>query len=332
MYNDEDLNQAVEAGIFTDDSVTTFKTHIAHLKNTSMADEENFRLITGFNDIFVVIASGLLLASIAFLGYHLSPMLGTIGVAIASWLLAEFFVVKRRMALPAIMLLLTFLGGVFATPLVNYQQPSEIPFLVAGLLSAFAAVLHWKRFRVPITVAAGVAALSSSMIAVILAVFPSAVGWVNGLLLGVGLAIFGLAMYWDASDRNRQTRSSDVAFWLHLAAAPLIVHPIFTSLGVLQGVGGVSVSLVVLGLYVLLAAISIAVDRRAIMVSALVYVIYAFSTLLETYGMVSYSFAITGLCIGATLLLLSAFWQVSRRQILKVLPAPVQGLLPDAQS
>ncbi|GAB2707527.1 hypothetical protein Q4574_20760 [Aliiglaciecola sp. 3_MG-2023] len=332
MYNDEDLKQAVEAGIFTDDSVSQFKSYVAKIKNTSLADEENFRLISGFNDIFVVIASGLLLASIGFLGYHVSPLLGTIGVAIASWLLSEFFVLKRRMALPAIMLLLTFLGGVFASPLVIQQQPNEMAFLIAGALSAVAAVLHWRRFRVPITVAAGAAAISSSIIALILVLIPNAVTWVNPLLLCVGLGIFGLAMYWDASDRNRQTRSSDVAFWLHLAAAPLIVHPIFTSLGILQGVGGLSISLLVLGLYVLLATISIAVDRRAIMVSALVYVIYAFSTLLETYGMVSYSFAITGLCIGGTLLLLSAFWQVSRSQILKLLPLPVQDLLPAAHS
>lgn len=332
MYNDEDLNQAVEAGIFTNDSVSQFKSHVASLKNTSLADEENFRLITGFNDVFVVIASGLLLASIGFLGFHISPMLGTAGVAIASWFLAEFFVVKRRMALPAIMLLLSFLGGVFATPLVNYQHPNEIGFVIAGIVTSIAAMLHWRRFRVPITVAAGVAAICGSIIAVVLASFPIAITWVNSMLLIAGLSIFGLAMYWDASDRKRQTRSSDVAFWLHLAAAPLIVHPIFSSLGVLQGIGGVSVSLMVVGLYVLLAMISIAVDRRAIMVSALVYVIYAFSTLLETYGMVSYSFAITGLCIGATLLLLSAFWQVSRRQVVKVLPTPVQMLLPEVHA
>src|SRR5438874_3733945 len=32
------------------------------------------------------------------------------------------------------------------------------------------------------------------------------------------------AMAFDASDRERATRRADCAFWLHLLAAPLIVH------------------------------------------------------------------------------------------------------------
>ncbi|MGO4894706.1 hypothetical protein [Flavobacterium sp. W21_SRS_FM6] len=124
---------------------------------------------------------------------------------------------------------------------------------------------------------------------------------------------FVIAMLWDAGNRHRQTRRSDVAFWLHLAAAPMIVHPIFASLGILEGVDSFASSDLVLGLYILLALISIAVDRRAIMVSALVYVVFAFSNMLETYGMMSYSFALTGLCIGATLLLLSALGKIAVR-------------------
>ncbi|MFQ3196339.1 MAG: SNF family Na+-dependent transporter [Paraglaciecola sp.] len=156
-----------------------------------------------------------------------------------------------------------------------------------------------------------------------------------GLLLLVfvaGLFTFALAMVWDAADRNRRTRHSDVAFWLYLVSAPLIVHPIFSSLGISQGVQSVSSSLIVLLLYVFLALISIAVDRQTIMVRALVYVVYAFSSLLDNYGMVSYGFAVTGLCIGATLLLLSAFWQVSRRSVLKLVPKKLQMHLPEPKA
>ncbi|WP_218014735.1 hypothetical protein [Candidatus Regiella insecticola] len=42
-----------------------------------------------------------------------------------------------------------------------------------------------------------------------------------------GLLAFAGAMYWDISDLRRQTRHSDIAFWLHLLAAPLLVHPVF---------------------------------------------------------------------------------------------------------
>ena len=86
----------------------------------------------------------------------------------------------------------------------------------------------------------------------------------NGVSLVLGVGVFLFAMWWDGSDRRRETRRSDVAFWLHLLAAPLIVHPIFTLLGLTEGaatlVGGVTVIL----LYVVLGITALAVDRRAL--------------------------------------------------------------------
>lgn len=328
MYTDEDLTQAVDKGIFTQDAVTQFRDYVSSSRNTSNIDEENFRLLTGFNDVFVVIASGLLLVSIAWLGGKFSPFLGATLFAATSWLLAEFFVLKRRMALPAIGLLLTFLGGVFAAPIAFNENPTELNFVVSGVLTLIAARLHWNRFMVPITVAAGTAALVACLFGVAINLYPDIRFFYQPYMFVAGLGCFGLAMYWDALDRTRQTRYSDVAFWLHLLSAPLIVHPVFTSLGILQGVESFYSSILVVALYVLLALVSIAVDRRAIMVSALVYVIYAFSGLLKTYGFVSYSFAITGICIGSTLLLLSAFWHTSREKVLKLVPNVVQNYLP----
>ena len=328
MYTDEDLTNAVEKDIFSQDAVDNFRTFIAEHRDTSLVDEENFRLLTGFNDVFVVIASGLLLASIAWLGATFNAFVGAILFAATSWGLAEFFVLKRRMALPAIALLLTFLGGVFAAPIVLQDNPTEWNFIASGILTAIAARMHWQRFMVPITVAAGTVAGLVCLFGVLVSVFPDIKLYYLQFLFMAGIACFGLAMFWDASDRERKTRYSDVAFWLHLVSAPLIVHPVFSTLGILQGVESLTSSLIVVGLYVLLALISIAVDRRAIMVSALVYVVYAFSGLLETYGMVSYSFAITGVCIGSTLLLLSAFWHNSREKVLKLVPGSIQGYLP----
>lgn len=328
MYTDEDLNTAVDSGVFTQQAVDNFRKQVAQLRNTVAVDEENFRLISGFNDVFVVIASGLLLASIAWLGVKISPVAGALALSAASWGLSEFFVLRRRMALPAIALLLTFLGGIFAAPIAFSEHPNEIAFVISGILTAIAARIHWLRFKVPITVAAGTAAGLACILAVIVSIYPYARHWILPMLFFAGIVTFALAMYWDSADRTRQTRKSDVAFWLHLVSAPMIVHPIFSSLGILQGVESLYSSMIVVGLYVVLAMISIAVDRRAIMVSALVYVIYAFSSLLENYGMISYSFAVTGVCIGATLLLLSAFWQSSRKKVLQLVPQPIQLHLP----
>jgi hypothetical protein len=321
MYTDEDLDSAVEKGIFTEESVVQFRSQLATSKDISAVDEENFRLITSFNDVFVVIASGLLLISSAF-------VLTLFSLPIVAWGLAEFFVRKRKMALPAIVLLLCFVGGVFASSMSLFDESSIMAYLVSSSLSAIAAYLHFLRFQVPITVAAGTAAVSAVVVTLILSVIPAAKEWALSIVFVCGVISFFFAMYWDASDLKRETRRSDVAFWLHLLSAPLIVHPIFIYLGILDGSESVVSMASVVFLYFIMTTISIVVDRRAFMVSSLVYVLYAISKLLEAYGVVGYGFAITGVCIGAALLLLSAFWHPVRKFILFYLPTSIQNYVP----
>ena len=122
--------------------------------------------------------------------------------AAVSWLLAEFFVLRRRMALPAIGLLLTFLGGVFAAPIAFNENPSEISFIISGVLTVIAARLHWNRFMVPITVAAGTAAAVGGIFGVAINLYPDMEFYYMPYMFVAGLFCFGLAMYWDASDQN----------------------------------------------------------------------------------------------------------------------------------
>jgi hypothetical protein len=145
-------------------------------------------------------------------------------------------------------------------------------------------------------------------------------------LLGIGVFLF--AMWWDSSDPRRETRRSDVAFWLHLLAAPLIVHPIFVLLGLTDGSASTGEAIVVVLLYVALGFTALAIDRRALLVSALAYVLYALNSLFQTYGAVELSFALTALVIGSALLLLSAFWHTARRGVVKTLPGAIQSKLP----
>lgn len=338
MYSEEDLSSAVKAGIFTQEQVQKFRAFIAQGQiqssqaNTPLVDEEHFRLVTGFNDFFVVIACFLLLLSVAWLGASLHIAVGGLAVAATSWGLAEFFVRKRNMALPAILLLITFIAGVawfsVALFLKIGSMPSAWSMLMAGVAAATAARLHWLRFQVPITVAAGVAAFIASLIAIATYHFPEARQWAHGLFLVGGFSAFGLAMRWDMQDKARLTRKTDVAFWLHLVAAPLIVHPIFSLLGVFSGDNHVMVGVAVLLLYIALALVSIVIDRRALMVSALVYVLFSFSSLLKTFGFVSSGFALTGVLIGSLLLMLSAFWHVSRRYIMLQMPHAIKQWVP----
>ncbi len=329
MYSEEDLNAAVEAGIFTEEAVRAFRDHVAHAASAPIVDEEHFRLISGFNDIFVVIASVLMLIAVAWIGITVTPWLGALASAITAWGLAEFFTRRRRMALPSIVLLLAFVGSVFGTGVLLLG--SDTGTILASALAAAAAWLHWRRFRVPITVAAGTAAAVAFAIALVFKTVPAARDLTTLIALIAGLAVFALAMRWDAADPGRQTRKSDVAFWLHLLAAPLLVHPVFTALDVRGGQVGMEQALTVILLYVVIALVSLAIDRRALMVSALAYVLYAFSALLQQLGVVSLGFAITALAIGSALLLLSAFWHPCRTFVLGLFPEAVKRRLPPLQ-
>jgi len=320
MYSEEDIASAVAAGVLTEAAALAFRAHVAQRQHSAAVDEEHFRLVTGFNDIFVVIACVLLLAALAGIGGSYAAFVGAAFVAAAAWLLAEFFTRRRRMALPSIVLLLAFVGGVFAAVFLMLSTKEPYGFAVASAVAAPAAWLHWRRFRVPITIAAGAAAVVSFAFALFLWAAPGADKWLPALSLVAGVAVFAAAMRWDGTDTLRQTRRSDVAFWLHLLAAPLLVHPIFTMLGVTGGRADLGQALAVVVLYVAIALVSLAVDRRALMVSALTYVLFAFTALLKQFGVVSLGFAITAFAIGAALLLLSAFWHPARAFVLGFLP------------
>ena len=329
MYSEDELESAVQAGAISREAAAALRSHVAAMRATPIVDEEQFRLITSFNDVFVVIACALLLAALGWIFGSVERWLGALAVAIAAWALAEFFTRRRRMALPSIFLVLAFVGGVFGS-VFFVGDPSSGKATVAAALAGAAAWLHWKRFHVPITIAAGAAALVAIAFIVLFAAIPEAKSWIHPISLLAGIAVFILAMRWDAADPKRQTRKSDVAFWLHLVAAPLVVRPIFEFLGVSEGNASMTEAVAVFALYAVIAVVSVAVDRRALMVSALLYVLYAFSSILQQFGVVSLSFAFTALVIGSALLLLSAFWHSTRSQVLRLFPAWLQQRLPAA--
>src|SRR5262249_17034056 len=105
----------------------------------------------------------------------------------------------------------------------------------AAALTAIGVWFHWRRFMVPITIAAGAATAAALVLGLAVAAGPSLADHLLILVLVAGFAVFALAMWWDMGDRTRTTRRSDVAFWLHLLAAPMLVHPIFAMMGMLQG-------------------------------------------------------------------------------------------------
>ena len=337
MYNDGDLDAAVKAGILSPAAAAGFRAFVAREQGTTAVDEEQFRLLTGFNDIFVSIAAILLLGAVSWIGNSFHGAVGGAALAGASRALAEYFTRRRRMALPSIVLLLGFVLGMagFALGLIalvyGNVPPTEIPFgLAAGAaLTAAATYGHWRRFRVPITVAAGTAAVLGTIMLTLVALVPALKDHWPPLLLVGGLVVFAVAMWWDASDPTRTTRRSDVAFWLHLSASPMIVHPTFEMLGLLGlNEADTSRAAAAIGIYLVLALVALAVDRRALLVSALFYVVYAMVALFKAAGTLSASFALTALVIGSALLLLSALWHRVRAAVLTLFPAGLRARLP----
>ena len=63
MYTEADLQSAVAAGALSHEAAEALRAHAAGMRSAPIADEEQFRLINGFNDIFVTIAAILLLAA-----------------------------------------------------------------------------------------------------------------------------------------------------------------------------------------------------------------------------------------------------------------------------
>ena len=377
MYSQEDINSAVAAGAISADAATALRAHVAASRDAMPADAEHFRLITGFNDIFVSIGIVIMLLAVGaigqaiaaaiypapvFVGQEWDPQwysdtraqrdlaeglkfaLSAAFVAATAWLLAEFFTLKRRMALPSIILLLAFVLGVMvaqAGVIIGWTEGFRgaddrigvLLLAVAALVTAGAAWLHWKRFMVPITIAAGTAAIAGVAILLLVAAIGPQSDNLETVVLSVvflvGLTIFGFAMRWDMSDTSRSTRRSDVAFWLHLLAAPMIAHPIFALIGVTEGDNiGFSAAFAVIAVYVVFGLVALAVDRRALLVSALAYVLIALTYLFREFGAVELNFALTALVIGSALLTLSALWTPIRRAVVSGLPGEMRRRLP----
>jgi hypothetical protein len=312
-------------------------------------DREKLRFISGFGDIFVVIGIALFMGASGYFAER------TFGLAVAlpvlaglSWLLSELFARFRRMALPSIVLLVLFtvfgflsvaswLNGIAGAVvrLSTVEKLVDKPSLLglSALITVALAYVHYLRFRVPITVAAGAAALGLAFYAFLTAIMPGFVDLAGPwLYLMLGLAIFTLAMRYDRSDLRRETRRTDIAFWLHLLAAPVIVHSFV--MAVFGHVAHVSLAQAsgLLAVFGALAVLALLIDRRAILVSALIYAGVAFGTLFRQTMFADASLPATLLVLGAFILLLSAGWQPLRRIVLTLIPREWRENLPSPVS
>ena len=78
MYSQQELDDAIAAGVITPEAADALRGYIETQRTTAIPDEEQFRLITGFNDIFVSIAAAILLFAVGFIGQDIGQTLGLV--------------------------------------------------------------------------------------------------------------------------------------------------------------------------------------------------------------------------------------------------------------
>lgn len=301
------------------------------------ADNEKFRVLGGFNDVFVAIGVALLYGALMVAGGVVAPILLSVFGAAAAWGLSEIFTRRMRLALPSIMLSILFALS-FAVSVVllvamfddglskltsrrGLEHSSEIFTgfygMLCGLSITLGAFIHFRRFGVPINWAIG----AGGLILVALAVAGRPLAFTPPAFFAVcGLAVFTLALSLDLSDPLRRTTRSDAAFWLHLLAAPLMIHPLVGGLAGSVWALTSERAIMVLAAFVMIALISLTIDRRALLVSGLSYTGAALAFFARGISSGSGILILMLLALATVVLSLSAGWTYLRGLIVPVLP------------
>jgi hypothetical protein len=282
----------------------------------------------------------------------IAGLIWAIGAAVA-WGLSELLVRRMRQVLPGILLSCLFMFFIFRAVPVGSFLPSASSMVsadggvtwirvvswIAGstdflaitfkaLLTAAAAGIYYLRFRLPFALLP----IATSLVIVVVA--GSRVAFADPqahalVTLACGLAVFTAAMRFDLSDRERLTRRSDCAFWLHLLAAPLIVHSLVSMVLRNLLVMNNQAAWLIVGIVAVLTMVALVIDRRALLVSALIYLgsVIAYAITRSSGDQIGVFFA-TLLILGVTVLALGAGWVPLRRRVIAFLSPALATRLP----
>jgi hypothetical protein len=368
----DDIDAAVAAGVIPQVQADALNAFAAERRRTRFGqigqEDESFRFMTGFNDFFFAIGILLLGSGIAFFTTGDANTWPPVAAAALMWGLSELLVRRMRLVLPGILLSVFFICFVYlavpldlvgssvprfplANPLVHTLFGiTGAPLVTAtkSLIGTAAAGLYYWRFRLPFTLLPIGASLVVVIVSLVELAFWRISATANSLLgLACGLAVFVAAMRYDISDRERLTRRADCAFWLHLLAAPLIVHTLI-SLIVLNFFANTnavnftaitnSVAGAILLIVAILAVVAIAIDRRALLVSALLYVgiviAYAIGGNWTNRADTDRSLIFFGtlVILGVFVITLGIGWMPLRRRLIGLISPSIAARLPPVPS
>lgn len=250
----QDLQKAVNDGVLSQEQAD----ELIH-RSAGENGAEQLRFLRSFGDVFVTL--GVILVVLA--GHALaSGPVALLGGVVACVAASEFLIKRKRLVLPGMALLLGLLSYL--------DEWLALPEGGLGWLiyAAVAAIFYW-RYRLPFAfmVIVGCVALAVYHQLVVMGVERNIYLTITVLM---GLSIFAVAMWFDRQDTERATRLSDTAFWLHLVAAPMMTHGVMiTYIMNTQSFGGVVPVL----FYLVFFAVALFVDRRALVVSGVAYMI-----------------------------------------------------------
>lgn len=352
MIDRDDLRAAVGAGLLTEGQAASLASLANNRKDgrTGLAPgDEPFELFRGFNEVFIVV--GLMILAFGWVGIvgsrvtedagnyrSLLLITGFAGAAVI-WLLSEYFIHRRRMIGPAIVLSLYFAVNAGTTLISRFAQPfmvaqedfGSVPLPLA--LSILAVAVFWWRFKVPVAIAMmAVAAFALSMVMAANAsgtpesidqLFLLSAGGPFALItLVLGFVFFAIAMAFDMSDPHRVTRRSAQGFWMHVVAAPALINTIALTL---MEQGTFAGNLVLVAVLTVFALVAIVIDRRSFLIAAIGYSVILAGTVFE-----GESASTMVIFLGIGLLLLGAFWERIRAALLARLPTfvPLDRLPP----
>lgn len=342
MLRDDHLNTAVKSGVITAEQAAALRQQAATGAQPEPTDSETPRVTRGFND--VMLALGTALITIALItqwglpGTEVAPALyATIPVL---WLISELLDVRRKAVLPGIVAVLGIslaaayigmrYGVVRSDPTAatgSLRAAFNVPIGVALSMAsavALANTVYYARFRLPFALLPLALGIGIAGVQALILLFgwerTAAIPQILGLVFG--LLLFAVAMWYDTSDPLRRTRNADCGFWLHMAAAPLIVHSLLSIFGgsaLARSGAGTGLTMALIAVMTLVA---LAIDRRALIVASLSYLLAAVGYLVSTASQLLGGSTFASLIVlGVVVLVVGMGWHPARRAIL----APFRG-------
>jgi len=314
------LEKAAAQGIISNEQVElllsfdTEKSSATDIGN----EEEQLRFVRSFGDIFITL--GIVFVAIATAQFEFSPIYKILPILVLIGT-TEWLVRVRRLALPGIALLMAVLYFVSDFIGLSTSEPSLINVVIPTVV----ALLFYWRYKMPFTLMP----IALGVIAIVTVLLEVKLREAQYLIVIYGLAIFAVAMWFDSRDTERKTRLSDAAFWLHLLAAPMVVHGVMFSL-LVETTSLPYRELLVMLFFIGFFLAALYVDRRAILVSSISYAIYAIVELaknneIHIEDMTLFIFVVFGVFI----IVFGVYWYSIRAVIFKKMSnAPLSRYVP----